>query len=191
MSGLRRGEACGLRWLDVDLDAAQFMVVQQLVEIGGAVTVAAPKTAASRRLMPLDAVTAAILRWHEVVVAPQRSGPAGATDLLTAEVIASASASHIRRDSAPAMETVPAAEPAGEHLGRRPPRPVHALDVDGDLVALDLNARHNSSSRPVLTSPLMLMVRDGSCRRPPARVVAPGARGECLDESWGDRWVAP
>ena len=61
LSGLRRGEACGLRWLDVDLDAAQFMVVQQLVEIGGAVTVAAPKTAASRLLMPLDAVTAAML----------------------------------------------------------------------------------------------------------------------------------
>ena len=65
LSGMRRGEACGLRWADVDLDDAQFMVAQQLVEIGGTVTVAAPKTAASRRLIPLDEVTVAMLRRLE------------------------------------------------------------------------------------------------------------------------------
>jgi integrase len=42
LTGLRRGEACGLRWVDVDLDAVQFTVAQQLVEVGGTITVGAP-----------------------------------------------------------------------------------------------------------------------------------------------------
>jgi integrase len=74
LSGIRRGEACGLRWADVDLDDAQFMVAQQLVEIGGTVTVAAPKTAASRRLIPLDEVTVAMLCGLERSMASRGAG---------------------------------------------------------------------------------------------------------------------
>jgi integrase len=33
--GLRRGEACGLRWVDVELGGRQIMVRKQLNQIGG------------------------------------------------------------------------------------------------------------------------------------------------------------
>jgi integrase len=38
--GLRRGEACGLRWVNLDLSAGYMLVVEQLVEENGHVTVA-------------------------------------------------------------------------------------------------------------------------------------------------------
>jgi integrase len=54
LRGLRRGEAAGLRWVDVDLDAGVAMIEQQRIANGHLVTVGAPKTAASRRLVALD-----------------------------------------------------------------------------------------------------------------------------------------
>lgn len=60
-TGLRRGEACGLRWVDVDLETEQFTVVQQLVEDNGAAIASAPKSAASRRVLALDYDTATAL----------------------------------------------------------------------------------------------------------------------------------
>jgi integrase len=49
--GLRRGEALGLQWVDVDIDGAEL-------------TVASGKTAAAARTIPLVAGTAAALREH-------------------------------------------------------------------------------------------------------------------------------
>jgi len=60
-TGLRRGEACGLRWVDVDLETEQFTVVQQLVEDNGTAVTSAPKSAASRRVLALDNSTSALL----------------------------------------------------------------------------------------------------------------------------------
>lgn len=58
LRGLRRGEACGLRWVDVDLDDGtghgSIRIVQALIDVGGHTIVSAPKTAASRRLITLD-----------------------------------------------------------------------------------------------------------------------------------------
>ena len=62
--GLRRGEACGLRWSDVDLDGAQFAVVQQLIEHNGGLLATAPKSAASRRTLAIDEDTVKLLRQH-------------------------------------------------------------------------------------------------------------------------------
>jgi integrase len=64
LRGLRRGEACGLRWVDVDLDAAEFSVRQQLIEHDGTLLVSEPKSAASRRMIALDADTVRLLRAH-------------------------------------------------------------------------------------------------------------------------------
>jgi integrase len=61
-TGMRRGEVVGLRWSDVDLDAAQLAVVQTLTTVGYAVVVSPPKTARSRRFVYLDAQTVAVLR---------------------------------------------------------------------------------------------------------------------------------
>ncbi|GGK44046.1 hypothetical protein GCM10010124_41120 [Pilimelia terevasa] len=65
LRGLRRGEAAGLRWVDVDLDAGILTIEQQRVANGSTVAVAPPKTAASRRLIALDQHTVRQLREHQ------------------------------------------------------------------------------------------------------------------------------
>lgn len=62
--GLRRGEACGLRWVDVDLDAGQLTVAKQLVVLGWTPTEDDPKSDAGGRTIALDAGTVAALRAH-------------------------------------------------------------------------------------------------------------------------------
>jgi hypothetical protein len=64
LRGLRRGEAAGLRWCDVDLDAGTISIEQQRLAYGRTVAVGAPKTAASRRTIALDTTTVWILRSH-------------------------------------------------------------------------------------------------------------------------------
>ena len=60
--GLRRGEAAGLRWTDVDLDHRVIVIGQQRIAYGHTVAVGPPKTASSRRVIALDKVTARLLR---------------------------------------------------------------------------------------------------------------------------------
>jgi integrase len=62
--GMRRGELLGLRWEDIDLDARRLRIVRTRVVVDGQVVESAPKTASSRRLMPLDAALVAELRAH-------------------------------------------------------------------------------------------------------------------------------
>jgi integrase len=53
LSGLRRGEIAGLRWSDVDFEAKTLTVMSNRVDAGGAVSENDPKTATSRRTLPL------------------------------------------------------------------------------------------------------------------------------------------
>ena len=53
-TGLRRGEALALRWSDVDLDASVLRVRGTLARVDGALVVTEPKTAKSRRSVPLS-----------------------------------------------------------------------------------------------------------------------------------------
>lgn len=69
--GVRRGEALGLRWADVDLDAGRVQIVRTLVAIsapasrgGRRLEASEPKTKAGRRQIKLDADTVAELRAH-------------------------------------------------------------------------------------------------------------------------------
>ncbi|MFI7114810.1 hypothetical protein ACIBK9_51455 [Nonomuraea sp. NPDC050227] len=55
LRGLRRGELAGLRWTDVDLQGAELAVAQQRVHADGQVVVGPPKSAASCRVVALDA----------------------------------------------------------------------------------------------------------------------------------------
>jgi integrase len=52
LRGLRRGEAAGLRWCDVDLDAGVAVINSQSRNVGGKIVQAPPKTKASRRTSP-------------------------------------------------------------------------------------------------------------------------------------------
>ena len=62
MSGLRRGEALGLRWEDVDLEAGRLAVRRALVPCGREVLVSEPKTARGRRVVALDPETVEVLK---------------------------------------------------------------------------------------------------------------------------------
>lgn len=65
-TGMRRGEALGLRWRDVDLDAGQVAIRQTIVAVGYEVRLSSPKTARGRRVVALDAMTVAALREHRI-----------------------------------------------------------------------------------------------------------------------------
>lgn len=84
-AGLRRGEVLGLRWRDVDLDAGTLAVTQSLETTSQGLQFKAPKTAKSRRLVPLPAFATAALREHRThqAEARLRLGAAyNATDLV-------------------------------------------------------------------------------------------------------------
>jgi integrase len=64
-TGVRRGEALGLRWADVSLDQGTASIRQTVIEVMGQPRLSSPKTAAGRRSIALDAGTVAVLRsWH-------------------------------------------------------------------------------------------------------------------------------
>ena len=62
--GLRQGEALGLRWGDIDLDARSLRIAVALQPIGGELLLVGPKTAQARRTLPLPATLVAALRRH-------------------------------------------------------------------------------------------------------------------------------
>jgi integrase len=62
MTGLRSGEALGLRWQDVDLEAGRISVRRALIPIGAVVVISEPKTARGRRSVALDPETVEVLK---------------------------------------------------------------------------------------------------------------------------------
>jgi integrase/predicted RNA-binding Zn-ribbon protein involved in translation (DUF1610 family) len=62
MTGMRRGEAIGLRWRDVDLEAGRLSVRRALIPINREVVVSEPKTAKGRRVIALDPGTIEVLK---------------------------------------------------------------------------------------------------------------------------------
>jgi integrase len=62
MTGMRRGEALGLRWEDVDLEAGRIAVRRALIPNGREVVISEPKTARGRRSIALDPETVLVLR---------------------------------------------------------------------------------------------------------------------------------
>jgi len=64
LRGLRRGEATGLAWPQVDLDTGEATICQQLQEHSGQPVLLPPKSVASVRTLALDWSTVAALRAH-------------------------------------------------------------------------------------------------------------------------------
>lgn len=65
MTGLRRSEACALKWSDIDLNDARLSVRRAAVIVDGRLVVKGPKTEASRRTVDLDPTTVSLLReWR-------------------------------------------------------------------------------------------------------------------------------
>ncbi len=72
LSGLRRGEIAGLRWSDIDFDAKTLTVMNNRTDAGGTVTETNPKTATSRRTLPLPDRLATVLRSAKARQARER-----------------------------------------------------------------------------------------------------------------------
>ncbi len=72
--GLRRGEAVGLRWVDVDLERGALRVTQQVVQLGWATEIGPPKTGSGERTISLDEKTVAVLRRWSVLQVRHREG---------------------------------------------------------------------------------------------------------------------
>lgn len=65
MTGLRRGEVCGLRWAEVNLDSGLVQVRRQLTVVDGRVIAEEhPKSDHGRRTVEVDESTVATLRHH-------------------------------------------------------------------------------------------------------------------------------
>ena len=85
-TGLRRGEALGLRWEDVDLAKARMSINRTLVQIGDyrsgdtGLAWGTPKTARGRRAISLDPETAAALKAHRARQRQERLASAGYVD---------------------------------------------------------------------------------------------------------------
>ena len=62
VAGLRRGEALGLRWIDVDLEGGLIHIRQQLLDTGTELAFGPPKTRSGERSVPLDHATTSVLR---------------------------------------------------------------------------------------------------------------------------------
>ena len=62
MTGMRRGEALGLRWSDVDLENGRLSVRRALIPSGREVIVSEPKTIKGRRVIAIDPGTIEVLK---------------------------------------------------------------------------------------------------------------------------------
>lgn len=62
--GLRRGELCGLRWSDIDLDHGTLTIERNRTTAGYQIVEGQPKTPAGRRSVALDKRSVQILRVH-------------------------------------------------------------------------------------------------------------------------------
>jgi integrase len=71
-TALRRGEALGLKWSDVDLDNGVLRVRGTLGRVDGALVVTEPKTAKSRRTVPLSPMAERVLRDVRAAQAAER-----------------------------------------------------------------------------------------------------------------------
>lgn len=69
-TGVRRGEALGVRWSDIDLEAATVSLRRSRVVAGGRVVEGPTKTKAGERSIALDAATVSVLRsWRSTQAA--------------------------------------------------------------------------------------------------------------------------
>jgi integrase len=71
-TGIRRGEALALKWSDVDLVAGLVRIKATIQRIEGKLVVSEPKTARSRRAIPLSPPVVAMLRMHRTTQLAER-----------------------------------------------------------------------------------------------------------------------
>ncbi len=100
-TGMRRGELLGLKWEDVDLDAATLRVRRALTrtENGRKLALGEPKTKKSRRTVRLTPRAVETLKGHRAQQAAERLRPAASTGTRASSSPGSAGASSTPRTS--------------------------------------------------------------------------------------------
>lgn len=73
MTGCRRGEALGLRWDDVDIEAATITIRRSLIVVDGQILLSDPKTKRGNRTIAIDPITLEALKAHAARQADERS----------------------------------------------------------------------------------------------------------------------
>ena len=73
LTGMRRGEALGLRWENINMEQGSLTIRRALVPVNGVVQVSEPKTRRGRRTIGLDPETLEALRAHAARQADERS----------------------------------------------------------------------------------------------------------------------
>jgi integrase len=79
LSGLRRGEIAGLRWVDMDLKAKTLSITNNRVMAGNRPAENDPKSAASRRTLPLPDRLVSVLKAAKTRQAAERLALGGAS----------------------------------------------------------------------------------------------------------------
>jgi integrase len=64
MTGMRRGEALGLGWEDLDMEAGSVTIRRAWIPVEGVARFSEPKSRSSRRTIALDPLTLEVLRMH-------------------------------------------------------------------------------------------------------------------------------
>jgi integrase len=73
MTGMRRGEALGLAWEDLDMEAGRLTIRRAWVPVNGVAQMSEPKTRRGRRTIALDPATQEALKAHAARQADERS----------------------------------------------------------------------------------------------------------------------
>jgi integrase len=73
MTGMRRGEALGLAWDDLDMESSRLTIRRAWVPVNGVAQMSEPKTRRGRRTIALDPVTLDALKAHAARQADERS----------------------------------------------------------------------------------------------------------------------
>ena len=73
MTGMRRGEALGLAWEDLDMEAGRLTIRRAWIPVNGVGQMSEPKTRRGRRTIALDPVTLEALKAHAARQADEQS----------------------------------------------------------------------------------------------------------------------
>jgi integrase len=73
MTGMRRGEALGLSWDDIDMEQGSLSIRRALVPVNGVARICEPKTRRGRRTIALDLETLEALQEHAARQADERA----------------------------------------------------------------------------------------------------------------------
>jgi integrase len=163
LRGLRRGEAAGLRWSDLELDAGTPTVTGQLQQLGGRLVAGPPKSDAGRRVIALDKTTITALREHRLRQQAERAA-AGTRWAETGYAFTTVTGTPFRPDrmTRPFAKLVAASglPPVTLH-GLRHGAATLALAAGADLKVVQDQLGHSTITLTADTDP-------ACCRKPPA-----------------------